>query len=113
MGCESGNVSHQLANNGFWNIIGFDLSEPNCRYIREHLQNAVDVTLGTVHKLPFKSNTFDVVIAKAIVEHIEAVQQLLSVANLLLIFRFKAPIRLLFLWILNYWTASTFRKVFK
>ena len=38
----------------------------------------------------------------------EAVQQLLSVTNLLLLFRFKAPIRLFFLWILNYWTASAF-----
>ena len=37
---------------------------------------------------------------------LEAVQQLLSVQNLLLIFRFKAPTRLLFRWILNYWTTS-------
>jgi len=34
-----------------------------------------------------------------------AVQQLLSVTNLLLLFRFKASIRLFFIWILNYWTA--------
>ena len=42
----------------------------------------------------------------------EAVQQLLSVTNILLIFRFKAPIHLYFLRILNYWTACT-RCIFK
>ena len=38
----------------------------------------------------------------------ETVQQLLSVTNLLLLFRIKSPIRLFF--ILNYWTASISHK---
>ena len=38
--------------------------------------------------------------------YIEVVQQLLSATNYLPFFRFKAPICLLFIWILYYWTAS-------
>jgi len=40
----------------------------------------------------------------------EAVQQSLSVRNILLFFRFKAIIHLLFLRILNYWKASMDRE---
>ena len=56
-----------------------------------------DHILNDIQHLKFEGHIF---------EPKEAVQQLLSVANLLLLFRFKGSIHLLFLLILNYWTAS-------
>ena len=63
-----------------------------------------DVSLHTMTKNGTKANDTFITLYSA---SIEAVQQLLSIANPLLPFRFKSTIHLLFIWILNYWTAFT------
>jgi SAM-dependent methyltransferase len=68
IGCSSGHLMKDAAQKGFFNFLGIDISSEAVKRSKEN--NAPFVLQMDGSRMGFKNNTFDVIIASAILEHI-------------------------------------------
>lgn len=81
LGCGAGFLCNALALDGH-NVSGVDLSETSLATARLHdTTQSVQYLCNHVYSLPFSNNSFDVVCAMDILEHIEEPQLLLAEAS--------------------------------
>ncbi|MEK7590059.1 MAG: class I SAM-dependent methyltransferase [Patescibacteria group bacterium] len=66
-GCGVGTLLKELEKYG--NVSGLDFSEIAVNFCKE--KNIKNVSIGNITKLPFPDNTFDIVLALDVVEHVE------------------------------------------
>lgn len=66
-GCGTGGTTQFLKKNGFNNIIGIDSSQIAIKYAKR--RGIKNLKLGSVNKLPFQNNTFDVIICLDVLYH--------------------------------------------
>lgn len=74
VGCGTGAILELLQTNGY-QARGIDMSEEALRFCRE--KNLV-VSYGLINNLPFTDNTFDIVVAADVLEHVEEDGQALT-----------------------------------
>jgi len=80
IGCGDGVLSWKLFNQTKSKITGVDTDEHSLKFARKEIQkrNArANFIKANAHKLPFKNNSFDVIIATEIIEHLEKPQIML------------------------------------
>lgn len=85
-GCGEGFVVDYLARqNPDLKLTGVDLSEEAIAYAEAHFGERARFRTGSVYKLPFSDNSFDVVLCSEVLEHLDdpgrAVQELKRVAR--------------------------------
>ncbi|MEI4830412.1 class I SAM-dependent methyltransferase [Bacillus sp. FJAT-53711] len=82
IGCGGGIYTKQLAMMGAAEAVGFDFSNEMLEAAKEncaHIQN-VSFVQGDAHNLPFADATFDIVISRAVIHHLEHIPQFLQEA---------------------------------
>lgn len=70
LGCGQGGVSHQLKLMGFGNLVGIEISSKLLQYAKEKYSNEFPLVVADGSQVPFKNNSFDVVISVAVIEHV-------------------------------------------
>jgi ubiquinone/menaquinone biosynthesis C-methylase UbiE len=73
LGCGPGIYAKLLKNRGV-EVYGIDLSEKMIKIAKSNVKN-VDFRVGSVYKLPYKSNYFDIVLATYVVEYFEDIDR--------------------------------------
>lgn len=70
LGCGQGDVSHQLKLIGFKNLVGIEISPKLLRYGKAKYPNEFQLVATDGLQVPFKNNSFDIVISVAVIEHV-------------------------------------------
>lgn len=70
LGCGQGDVSHQLKLMGFRNLVGIEISSKLLQYAKEKYSNEFPLIVADGLQVPFKNNSFDIVISVAVIEHV-------------------------------------------
>lgn len=70
IGCNKGYLLNGLADSGFKQLFGIDLSPDDVREAKKLLPNSQISTIDAFSYLNDKSNKFDIIILKAVLEHI-------------------------------------------
>ncbi|NIO20355.1 MAG: methyltransferase domain-containing protein [Candidatus Aenigmarchaeota archaeon] len=76
-GCGEGVLSTLLAERDF-NLIGVDISKPNIKVAKKHsLQKHLNIkyVIGDVENLPFKDNSFELVVSSHVLEHLNEIEK--------------------------------------
>ena len=87
LGCGGGLLTVEIAKKGFKNIKGVDLS-PNS--IKEAIKNSkkllldVEFKVGNAYEIPFKENSFDIVIVADVLEHLNDLKSAMKEINRIL-----------------------------
>ncbi|MBO9667435.1 MAG: 3-demethylubiquinone-9 3-O-methyltransferase [Bdellovibrio sp.] len=81
LGCGAGFLSNDLAHAGH-RVAGIDLSESSLKVAecRDHT-HSVKYQMGDVYKVPFEANSFDVVCAMDLLEHVSEPSRVLAEAS--------------------------------
>lgn len=66
-GCATGGFMNFLSQSGFNNLFGIDFSR---KYIDVAKKQGLKVKLGSVENIPYKSNSFDLVVIDQVLEHL-------------------------------------------
>lgn len=80
VGCEAGYITLRLAEKGAW-VTAIDLIEEPIRELRHLLKNRpqqIKLLVADATKLPFKPNSFDIVLASEVIEHITRLEKFMS-----------------------------------
>lgn len=80
-GCGIGQYALSIYRLGFKNVIGLDFSEKLLKIAKKNASNLnydVEFVKGDIRKMPFKKNSFDVVISAGIVEHVPETEKAVS-----------------------------------
>jgi len=80
-GCGIGQYTFSAYKIGFQNIIGMDFSEELLKFARKNTKNLkynIKFIKGDIRNMPFKENSFDVVISGGIVEHVPETAKTIS-----------------------------------
>lgn len=70
LGCGQGDVSHQLKLMGFGNVVSIEISSKLLQYAKEKYSNELPLVVADGLQVPFKNNSFDIVISAAVIEHV-------------------------------------------
>ena len=85
VGCGSGYGSDILANSGATKVIGIDISDDAISYCKKHYaRKNLKFEQGDCTSLLYKDNSFDVIVAFELIEHIDKEQKFLSEVKRLL-----------------------------
>lgn len=126
-GCGEGFVTHYLAQqNPALRLTGMDLNPEAIAYAQDHFGDVAHFRTGSLYKLPFSDNSFDLVVCSEVLEHLEdterAVSELKRVARRHVLI--TVPREPYFKWLndlsravgispdpghVNFWTKTTFQ----
>lgn len=84
VGCGDGYLCHLFKEKGVKNISGVDLSETRVKYAKSKFPD-IEFRQAEVYRLPFKDNSFELITAVELLEHLEdpsaAIKELKRVSN--------------------------------
>ena len=126
-GCGEGFVTDYLARQDpDLRLTGVDLSEDAIAYAKEHFGDRATFRTGSIYKLPFSDNSFDVIVCSEVLEHLDepvrAIEEMKRVARSHVLI--TVPREPYFNWLnvigqrlgispdpghVNFWTKSTFQ----
>ena len=126
-GCGEGFVTRYLAQqNPALRLTGVDLSKEAIAYAQDHFGDLAHFRTGSLYKLPFSDNSFDVIVCSEVLEHLDdterAVSELKRVARRYVLI--TVPREPYFKWLndlgralgispdpghVNFWTKTTFQ----
>lgn len=69
VGCSTGTNLRMLTNSGFLNVIGFDRNPLTLNYVAA--EDCASLVIGDVCELPFDDNSFSLILATDIIEHVD------------------------------------------
>ena len=127
-GCGEGFVTRYLAQqNPALRLTGMDLSKEAIAYAQDHFGHLAHFRTGSLYKLPFSDNSFDLVVCSEVLEHLDdtdrAVSELKRVARRHVLI--TVPREPYFKWLndfsralgispdpghVNFWTKTTFQE---
>ena len=70
LGCGSGWLSEMISRTGVSSVVGIDIDEQAIAEMNEHASPGVRGIYGQTDSLPFDNDSFDLVVAKDILEHL-------------------------------------------
>lgn len=80
VGCEAGYITMKLAEKGAL-VTAIDLIEEPIKQLKRQLKNKpykINLRLADATKLPFKTNSFDIILATEVIEHITRLEKFVS-----------------------------------
>ncbi|SDZ02686.1 class I SAM-dependent methyltransferase [Bacillus sp. 166amftsu] len=86
IGCGGGIYTKELALMGASNVVGFDFSKKMLQAAIENCDSIQNISFihGDAHHMPFANETFDIVISRAVVHHLQDVPKFLQEASRIL-----------------------------
>ncbi|EJR55595.1 hypothetical protein IIM_00687 [Bacillus cereus VD107] len=86
IGCGGGIYTKELALMGATNVIGLDFSKEILQAAKENCSSFPNISFihGDAHNIPFPDETFDIVISRAVIHHLQDIPTFLSEASRIL-----------------------------
>ena len=86
IGCGGGIYTKELALMGAESVVGVDFSKEILQAAKENCNNFPNISFihGDAHNIPFPNETFDIVISRAVIHHLQDVPTFLREASRIL-----------------------------
>ena len=75
IGCGGGIYTKELALMGAKNVVGLDFSKEILHAAKENCNNFSNISFihGDAHNIPYPNETFDIVISRAVIHHLQEI----------------------------------------
>lgn len=86
IGCGGGIYTKELALMGAKNVVGLDFSKEILQAAKENCNNFSNISFihGDAHNIPYPNETFDIVISRAVIHHLQDIPTFLREASRIL-----------------------------